>query len=730
MTRLFLLTIAFLALIFAVVSAESVPQFRGSYPWYFRRRIPYPPRKPRGSSNLDPCENCAACLAIDYFDRPGELVCDKCDPGYILENGYCIKEPCICPAIYAPVCGYDGKTYSNSCEASCGKVEVECEGPCPCKPNCACTAIYAPVCGYDGKTYSNSCEAKCAGAKEECDGECPCKPNCACPEIYSPVCGYDGKTYSNSCEAKCAGAKEECDGECPCKPSCVCPKIYAPVCGYDGKTYSNSCLAKCAGTKAECDGECPCKPSNPPIACPRCAGNPCEDKGCWKYPRAKCRLKYCSCEAEFVYRNRVVDCDDYPPSPVCPYGLPLVQCFADPCQVTKCEAYPYAECRSNYCGGCNAEFFVNGRKVDCEKPVCGKENSPCQYKNECCDGLSCCMCPPPFQTPYPYYPVKQGFCTRSILHELRASWSRKLIETDKKPQQNDEVDLISYEYGTQQAQPIPQAAPSRAYPAPQYPRSTQELLQAFNHPPSGPYGVRGVGRGPTASMAQPRVYHFINQSGLHNGMAGFRPQGVSGRIGGLKVSPSTGGGGVFVPGLIQGNNAFHGLQQNHEMLQTRPQVFGNLHLTNSNEFQLHTDPALVPTNFRPFYQRAAGKRKELPALSQFNNDLTTTAQSIKAPRLADDTSAVSRRIPQRDGGNDEGPSAQPSTHDKELDEEDVTLSDVDDEEEPSEYKNCLTAQYEKVARTKNRWRCTLKHGIFSVDGQDYLFKTATGEFTF
>ncbi|KAI9483737.1 MAG: transcription factor IIA, alpha/beta subunit [Benjaminiella poitrasii] len=93
-----------------------------------------------------------------------------------------------------------------------------------------------------------------------------------------------------------------------------------------------------------------------------------------------------------------------------------------------------------------------------------------------------------------------------------------------------------------------------------------------------------------------------------------------------------------------------------------------------------------------------------------------------------------RSISQLDGeSSDEKERGEETVHNTKDDEDinsDLDDSDEDDEdgEGGEEIEHIILCLYDKVTRTKNKWKCILKDGIMLVNGRDYLFHRANGDF--
>jgi hypothetical protein len=112
---------------------------------------------------------------------------------------YVGSDPCTCGML---VC-------ASECEGSmCAATEYcdysmpfACGGPGTCTPRPEiCLGLFAPVCGCDGMTYSNSCVAASLGTDYASEGECGAPSDCrtmGCPagETCEPCRGPGGPVY-------------------------------------------------------------------------------------------------------------------------------------------------------------------------------------------------------------------------------------------------------------------------------------------------------------------------------------------------------------------------------------------------------------------------------------------------------------------------------------------------------------------------------------------------------
>jgi eight-cysteine-cluster-containing protein len=183
------------------------------------------------------------------------------------------------------ICGVDGKTYNNPCEALKVGVQIQCNKKCPCEttpeisepdltprqPGKCSGGNDCTMCGDE--CFDNATLTQLKNGGKKCEKTtvknlgCYCQNgNCmlgtvSCGDTVDFVCGDDNKTYKNTCEANDADVVIACRGKCPCdvaKPIIICPVDFQPVCGMNNKSYNNPCLANKDDVDIKCNGVCPC----------------------------------------------------------------------------------------------------------------------------------------------------------------------------------------------------------------------------------------------------------------------------------------------------------------------------------------------------------------------------------------------------------------------------------------------------------------------------------------
>jgi hypothetical protein len=147
-----------------------------------------------------------ACPEGDFCNYPLDAICGAADA-----TGFCEVIPEVCPAIYDPVCGCDGTTYGNACEANMVGVSVAASGECEPAGGNACGGLLGLACA-EGEFCDYPPDAFCGAA--DATGTCTAMPD-ACDAVLAPVCGCDEVTYDNACSAAAASVSILSEGECP-----------------------------------------------------------------------------------------------------------------------------------------------------------------------------------------------------------------------------------------------------------------------------------------------------------------------------------------------------------------------------------------------------------------------------------------------------------------------------------------------------------------------------------
>ncbi|XP_020236854.1 transcription initiation factor IIA large subunit [Cajanus cajan] len=134
-------------------------------------------------------------------------------------------------------------------------------------------------------------------------------------------------------------------------------------------------------------------------------------------------------------------------------------------------------------------------------------------------------------------------------------------------------------------------------------------------------------------------------------------------------------------------------------------------------------------------ERTASQIPQLDGPIPFDDDVLSTPNIYNYGVFNEDYNVANTPAPEVSASTP-APVAQNEV-DEEDDDDEPPLNENDDDDlddldqgEDQNTQHLVLAQFDKVTRTKSRWKCTLKDGIMHINNKDILFNKATGEFDF
>ena len=256
---------------FVNFEAHNLSEEDYTYQWYFGNLRGAD--GPSVSTEYDNPGTYNVCVAV--YDLNGTIVCEICRDIVIDDT----PPPCIdpnrindeahCPDVFDPVCGCDGVTYSNACEAESRGLTHWTHGLCP-NEQCEVDFTYSGMATASGYVLDVSAfttrEAEFTYRWKFGDGNHMTGQNAnnhyVTPGVYT-ICVeafVDDLYVCTICKDVVIGEDgvRECVEVDRIDNTIICPEVYDPVCGCDRITYANACIAEYQhGVTSWTTGECP-----------------------------------------------------------------------------------------------------------------------------------------------------------------------------------------------------------------------------------------------------------------------------------------------------------------------------------------------------------------------------------------------------------------------------------------------------------------------------------------